>query len=126
MSQKTVMVVEDFDDTRLMMKTLLELEGCRVVEAANGQEAVDLAVKKPGELDLILMDLTMPVLDGYEATRRIRAQPETSDIPIVAVSAHCDTHWKGAALEAGCVECISKPVDFGLLERLLSRYTGHH
>ncbi len=122
MSQKTVMVVEDFDDTRQMMRMLLEMEGCRVLEAANGQEAVELARARRDEIDLILMDLTMPVLDGYEATRRILARPETHDIPVVAVSAHCDAEHMGAALDAGCLACVGKPVDFGLLTQLVSRY----
>lgn len=121
-AHNTVLIVEDFDDTREMMRVLLEMEGCRVLEAANGQEAVEIAAQRYKELDLILMDLTMPVLDGYEATRRIRSQPETSRIPVVAVSAHCDTHWQRNALDAGCVECVSKPVDFKLIGDLLGRY----
>ena len=116
------MVVEDFDDTRLMMRMLLEMEGCRVLEAADGREAVEVARARPDEIDLILMDLTMPVLDGYEATRRILARPETHDIPVVAVSAHCDAEHTGAALAAGCLACVGKPVDFGLLNELVCRY----
>ena len=122
MKQKTVLVVEDFDDTRLMMRMLLEMEGCRVLEAADGREAVEIARERPGDLDLILMDLTMPVLDGYEATRRILARPETHDIPVVAVSAHCDAVHEGAALAAGCRACVGKPVDFDLLTELIGRY----
>src|SRR5215204_7144230 len=65
-----VMLVEDFRDTREMMRRMLELQGCRVVEASNGQEAIELSQRS--RLDLVLMDLNMPVLDGYNATLRIR------------------------------------------------------
>src|SRR5947209_10156988 len=113
---KTVLIVEDQDDIREIMRLTLQMKGCLVVEAANGQEAVDLAPRVHPAL--ILMDLCMPVLDGYEATRRIHGQPELSDIPIVAVSAYCDPNNRHRALDAGCVECISKPVDFGTIDGL--------
>lgn len=115
-----ILVAEDFDDTRLMMKLLLEMRGHRVVEAANGQEAVEIATRE--RPDLILMDLNMPVLDGIAATRLLRDRPETAGVPIVAVTAHCgDPEWRDRALEAGCVACVGKPVDFEKLERLIDR-----
>lgn len=115
-----ILIAEDFDDTRQMMKLLLELRGHRVVEAANGQQAVELAMRE--RPDLILMDLNMPVLDGITATMRLRERPETVGVPVVAVTAHCgDTAWRERALAAGCVECVEKPVDFDRLERLLNR-----
>ena len=121
---KTVLVVDDAPDIREMLNFMLSLKGCRVVEAANGREAVELAPQiRP---DLILMDLSMPVLDGYEATRRIHGRRETSAIPIVAVSAFCDPHGQQKALEAGCVECVGKPVDFRLLDRLLETHLQTH
>ncbi|HEX8097691.1 MAG TPA: response regulator, partial [Pyrinomonadaceae bacterium] len=95
-------------------------KGYRVVEAVNGKEAVELAsTEEPG---LVLMDLSMPVLDGYEATRRILAQDGTRDLPIVAVSAFCDGYNQQQALEAGCVECLGKPLDFGAISRVVERY----
>src|SRR3712207_8036540 len=84
--QRTVMVVEDFEDNRFMMRRLLEMSGYRVVEAVNGQEAVEVAARE--RPDLILMDLSLPLLDGLAATRRIREQPDLRAVPIVAVSAH--------------------------------------
>lgn len=121
---RTVLVVDDAADIREMLGLMLSMKGCRVVEAANGREAVELAPQvRP---DLILMDLSMPVLDGYEATRRIHGRRETSAIPIVAVSAFCDPHGQQKALEAGCVECVGKPVDFGLLDRLLETHLQAH
>jgi CheY-like chemotaxis protein len=113
-----VLVVEDYDDTRVFMRMLLEMKGCRVVEAVNGQEAVDIASEeRPG---LILMDLEMPVMNGFEATRRIHAQQ--SEIPIIAISAQCDVGNRQRAFAAGCVECYQKPVDFDLIDELIGRY----
>ena len=119
-SGKTVLVVDDAPDIRELLGMLLSMNGCRVVEAENGQQAVDLAPQI--HPDLILMDLSMPVLDGYEATRRLKALPETGAIPVVAVSAFCDARNRQKALDAGCEECVCKPVDFGLLDGLLSKH----
>ena len=99
---------------------VLEIKGCRVLEAVNGKEAVKLASQTHPAL--ILMDLSMPVLDGYEATRQILAQPELDDTPVVAISAFCDIHNREKALAAGCIECINKPINFGLIDGLLHRH----
>jgi len=116
---KTVLVVEDFEDNRFMMRRLLEMSGYRVIEAVNGQEAVDKAcAERP---DLILMDLSLPHLDGLAATRRIRQYDGLGDVPIVAISAHDTADFHADALAAGCNEYVTKPIDFDQLERLLSR-----
>lgn len=115
----TVMVVEDFEDNRFMMRRLLEMSGYSVLEAINGEEAVELA---QSELpSLILMDLSLPLLDGLAATRRIREVPELQRIPIVAVSAHDTADFHAEALAAGCNDYVTKPIDFDQLEALLSR-----
>jgi two-component system cell cycle response regulator DivK len=115
----TVLLVEDSEDIRFLMKFILEAKGCRVVEAENGQQAVELAPQvKP---DLILMDLSMPVLDGWEATRQLREIPGIQDTPIVGLSAHCEDRWREDALEAGCDECIQKPIEPEVLEEILTR-----
>src|SRR5687767_4185216 len=114
----TVMVVEDFEDNRFMMRRLLEMSGYRVVEAINGQEAVETARRELP--DLILMDLSLPLLDGLAATRRIREQKELSKVPIVAVSAHDTADFHADALAAGCNEYVTKPIDFDQLEELLN------
>ena len=117
---RTVLVVDDHDDIRQLMRMSLQMNGCSVVEAVNGKEAVELASQlSPG---LILMDLSMPVLDGYEATRQILERPDLHDVPIVAVSAYCDAQNRQKALAAGCVECIAKPVDFTTIGEVLTRY----
>ncbi|PYS50712.1 MAG: hypothetical protein DMF68_06370 [Acidobacteria bacterium] len=115
----TILVVEDFEDNRFMMRRLLEMSGYRVIEAINGEEAIDLACReKPG---LILMDLSLPQLDGLAATRRIRQHPELSNVPIVAVSAHDTADFHADALSAGCNDYVTKPIDFDQLEALLAR-----
>lgn len=124
MPDKTVLVVEDFDDTRAFIRMLLEMKGCRVLEAVNGREAVEAAASHCSELNLILMDLRMPVMTGVEATRLIREQSETCRVPIVAMSAHCEGNWKREALAAGAVDCFGKPIEFGLLEEILGRYAA--
>ncbi|HVF49241.1 MAG TPA: response regulator [Pyrinomonadaceae bacterium] len=116
------MVVEDFEDNRFMMRRLLEMSGYRVVEAINGQEAVETAERvRP---DLILMDLSLPLLDGLAATRRIREQDGLKKVPIVAVSAHDTADFHAEALAAGCNEYVTKPIDFDQLETLLQRLTA--
>jgi CheY-like chemotaxis protein len=117
--RRIVMVVEDFEDNRFMMRRLLEMSGYRVLEAINGHEAVEMAKReKP---DLILMDLSLPLLDGLSATRRIRQQPELKELPIVAVSAHDTSDFHADALAAGCNDYVTKPIDFEQLESLLAR-----
>ena len=121
---RTVLVVDDSGDIRELLRVMLEARGLRVVEAADGQEAVAMAPRvRP---DLILMDLSMPVMDGFEATRQLKARPESRATPVVAVSAFCDARKRREALEAGCAECVSKPVDFSLLDGLLKTHLRHH
>ncbi|HEX8422336.1 MAG TPA: response regulator, partial [Pyrinomonadaceae bacterium] len=115
----TVLVVEDFEDNRFMMRRLLEMSGYRVLEAINGEEAVEVARReRPG---LILMDLSLPLLDGLAATRRIRQHEDLRDVPIVAVSAHDTADFHADALAAGCNDYVTKPIDFDQLEALLGR-----
>jgi two-component system, cell cycle response regulator DivK len=116
--QRTIMVVEDFEDNRFMMRRLLEMSGYRVVEAVNGEQAVEVArLERP---HLILMDLSLPVLDGLAATRRIRQHEELRRVPIIAVSAHDTSDFHADALAAGCNDYVTKPIDFEQLEGLLS------
>jgi two-component system cell cycle response regulator DivK len=120
-SRPTVLVVEDFEDNRFMMRRLLEMSGYRVVEAINGQQAVEAALReKPS---IILMDLSLPMLDGLAATRRIREHDGLSKVPIVAVSAHDSADFHAEALAAGCDEYVTKPIDFDQLVQLLNRLT---
>ena len=116
-----VLVVEDFEDNRFMMRRLLEMSGYQVVEAVNGNQAVEMAASvRP---DIILMDLSLPQLDGLAATRRIRTQDGLGKVPIVAVSAHDSADFHAEALAAGCNEYVTKPIDFDQLVQLLDRMT---
>jgi CheY-like chemotaxis protein len=115
----TVLVVEDFEDNRFMMRRLLEMSGYQVVEAVNGNQAVETARNE--RPDLILMDLSLPKLDGLAATRRIRQSDGLDEIPIVAVSAHDTSDFHADALAAGCNEYVTKPIDFDQLESLLKK-----
>ena len=116
---QTVLLVEDTEDNRFMMRRLLEMTGYRVVEAMNGEEAVKLA--KTESPNLILMDLSLPVIDGLAATRLIRKLPEFKSTPIIAVSAHDTTDFQSEAIEAGCNTYVTKPIDFNELEELIAK-----
>jgi CheY-like chemotaxis protein len=118
-----ILVVDDAADARDTMKMLLEIQGHDVEVASNGREAVEFASDRVP--DLVLMDLTMPIMDGLTATRQLRHRPATQTMPIVALSAYLrDGVWRDRALAAGCNDCLSKPVDFGALDQVLSRFDG--
>ena len=118
-TRATVLVVEDFEDNRFMMRRLLEMSGYHVVEAVNGKQAVEKAASE--RPDIILMDLSLPMLDGLAATRQIRQQDGLGKVPIVAVSAHDSADFHAEAMAAGCNEYVTKPIDFDQLVQLLSR-----
>jgi two-component system cell cycle response regulator DivK len=116
----TVLVVEDFDETRSMLHLLLEMSGYRVAEATNGQQAMEVAREE--HPDLILMDLNLPVLDGFAATRLIREDAELRQVPIVAITADDTAEYRDMAFTAGCDEYVTKPIDYGRLERMLREF----
>lgn len=116
----TVLVVEDTPDTRSLMRLILEIAGYRVLEAENGLEAVEVACEE--HPDAILMDMSLPGLDGCKATRLIRAQPELKYVPIIACTAYNRWEWRSKAIVAGCTDFITKPLDPDGLTAVLSRY----
>ena len=111
-----VLVVEDNEENWDMLSRRLQRRGYGVVRAADGQEAVEMAARE--RPDLILMDVSLPVMDGLEATRRIRARAETQTIPIIALTAHAMSGDRERALQAGCDDYHAKPVE---LPRLLAQ-----
>jgi len=112
----TVLYVEDNDDNVYMLKSRLARKGFTVLVATDGAQGVAMATsERPG---LILMDLSLPVLDGWEATRRIKAASETRHIPVIALSAHAMAGDREKALAAGCDDFDTKPVE---IERLLGK-----
>ena len=117
----TVLVVDDFDDARLTLKRLLELRDYSVLEATNGREALELVQRRCP--DLILMDLNMPQMDGLEAAKRIRqCRDLCQNVPIIALTAYDTYGMKEAALEAGCDDYLTRPVDFEQLDGMLRRF----
>lgn len=117
-----VLIVEDYDDTRTFMKFMLESYGYEVIEAADGLQAVESI--KHHLPDLILMDISMPVMDGLTATKKIRKFKRGTEIPIIAVTAFGGGFYE-EAIKAGCNDLISKPIDFDSLEPVLVKYLGH-
>ncbi len=118
--KKLFLLVEDFEDSRFMMRRLLEMAGYAVIEASDGEQAVALAISEQPEL--ILMDLSLPKLDGLAATRQIRQFKEARNTPIVAISAHDSPESRTEALAAGCDEYVTKPIDFDQLGEVLKHF----
>ena len=114
---RTVLVVDDFDDTRLLLRTWFERRGFRVVEAADGLQAISQAETESP--DLIIMDMQMPQLDGLSATRRIRSLKSLNAVPIIAVSAYGADQFRELALAAGCDEYVSTPFEPATLEGII-------
>ena len=115
-----ILYIEDNDDNVYMLKMRLELLGdFEVLAAENGEKGCEMAATE--QPDLILMDLEMPVVDGWEATRRLRGSPTTRDIPIIALSAHALAGEREKALAAGCNDFDTKPIEFDRLVVTLQR-----
>lgn len=118
----TILVAEDDEDNRLTLKILLELRGYRVLTAANGHDAIEVAVRE--HPDLILMDLRMPLLNGLAATRQLRQHSDARlrQIPILALSAYDPAQHRAVAIAAGCNDYVTKPIDYDRLERLIETF----
>ena len=117
-----VLLVEDNDVNRYLARFLLEHGGFTVVTAGNGMEALEQArAHKP---DLILMDIQMPVMDGYAATRALKADPALQSVPVVALTAYAMPHEREQALAAGCAGHIEKPIDTRTFIATLRTYLG--
>jgi two-component system cell cycle response regulator DivK len=108
-----LLLVEDSEDSRDGLARHLKRKGFETLIALDGRQAVNVARAEAPEL--ILMDMSLPVLDGWEATRQLKAAPETRDIPVIALTAHAMAGDRERALEAGCDDYNTKPVEFGRL-----------
>ncbi len=113
-----VLLVEDFEDTRLFMRLELEEQGFIVFEAENGQAAVEIAIRE--NPDVILMDLTLPLMDGFEATKLIRQNEALKDVPIIAVTAHQEHDFRSDAKASGFDAYVTKPIDVNWLKELIA------
>jgi CheY-like chemotaxis protein len=116
----TVMVVDDSEDIRELTRVQLTLLGYRVIEASNGREAVEAVCEECPAL--ILMDITMPILDGLEATRMIRRMAEICGVVIIAFTALHSGESRASALAAGCDDYVQKPINLGRLSNLLQQH----
>jgi CheY-like chemotaxis protein len=120
-----VLVVDDFEDNRAMYVEYLEFQGLSVAEAVNGEDAV--ARTKELMPAVVVMDLSLPVMDGWEATRRIKADPRTAHIRVIALTGHAEPAHAKKALEAGCDDFVAKPcLPEDLLAKVQAHLSKHH
>lgn len=120
--EKTVLLVEDNEDNRVVYATMLKHYGYRVVETANGEDVVDIA--KDQKPDLVLMDISLPGIDGWTATQRLREEEETADIPVVAVTAHALPEDRAKAEAVNCDGYLTKPCEPRRLLEEVQRIIG--
>ena len=119
-----VLVADDHEDTRLLFRTVLEVRGYSVIEAADGEETVRTA--ESARPDLILMDGSLPRLSGLDATEQIRRSADVGNVPIVFISGHTGPFFLARAREAGCNEYLVKPFNLDELEHVLEKYCGNN
>ena len=117
-TEPTVLIADDDDDTRVMFRTLLGTKGYRVVEASDGEEVIEVTLREnPG---LVLLDLGLPLMNGLNVIRRLRNDLQVIDIPVVVITGY-DKHFD-TAVAAGCDDYLIKPIDFGRLDSILNYY----
>ena len=119
-SPKRVLLVDDFEDSRIGLKKLLEIEGYEVIEAADGAQAIESALSS--RPDIILMDLSLPGIDGFSATQRIKEDAAMNGVPIIVLSAHDEEYIEPMIEKAGWVDFVTKPVDFEALLVRMAKY----
>jgi CheY-like chemotaxis protein len=118
-----ILLVEDNEMNRDMLSRRLTRNGFEIVMAVDGQQGVDMSLSE--RPDLILMDMSLPVMDGWEATRQVKANPETQDIPVIALTAHAMAQDREKAMAAGCNDFDTKPVELPrLLEKIKALLDG--
>lgn len=120
--KKTILLVEDNEDNLVVYRTILEHVGYRVIEARDGEEGVSRAIQE--RPDLILMDISIPKIDGWEATRRLKADDRTRDIPIIALTAHALEEDREKAMRAGCDGYLAKPIEPRRVVEEVQRFIG--
>lgn len=115
-----ILVAEDDDKSLYLINFLLESQGFQVIKATDGATAVDIAINE--NPDLILMDMQLPVMDGYEATRRIKAEKKSAHIPVIAMTAYAMKGDRAKSIEAGCQDYITKPIDTKYVLDMIRKY----
>ena len=119
---KTVLLVEDNEDNRIVYSTILRHFGYRVMEALNGEEGI--ATARSEKPDLILMDISIPIIDGWEATQVLKHDPETRQIPIIALTAHALASDRERAMQVGCDGYLAKPCEPRAVVAEVQRFLG--
>lgn len=122
MTDKTILLVEDHEDNRNVYRAILEHFGFRVLVAPDGREGIRMA--REHRPDLILMDLSIPHIDGWEATRVLKADQATAEIPVIALSAHALEEDRTRAIQAGCAGYLAKPVEPRRVLQEVQRFLG--
>ena len=117
----TALVVDDYENIRLMLVNALKKLGVTVTEASNGIEALDILSKK--QFDILFTDIVMPEMDGFELCEEVRKRSELRELPVVVVSTHCDSNYIVKALQLGADDYIAKPIEIDLVEKVISRIT---
>ena len=117
---KTILIVEDDPKSLTLLRDLLQVSGYSTIEATDGKQGIESA--KTGTPDLILMDIQLPEIDGLEATRILKADVTTSNIPVIALTAYAMKGDKERALEAGCDGYLTKPIDIKELLKMVTEY----
>mgnify|MGYP001228055318 CR=1 FL=1 len=122
MSKARILIVEDNEDNMTLVRDVLASRGYMVIEAVDGQQGLELAMtQRP---DLIIMDLSLPLLDGWEVVRQLKADPELRRIPVVALTAHAMVGDREKALDAGCDDYLAKPIRLAMLIAKVKEFVG--
>ncbi len=122
MNEKTVLLVEDNEDNRIVYATVLQYFGFRVIEATDGAEGVRIA--RESHPDLVLMDISIPIIDGWNATSMIKGDPETQTIPVIALTAHALPEDRARSLSVGCDGYLAKPCEPSRVVAEVNRILG--
>jgi len=122
MSKARILIVEDNDDNMVLVRDVLTSRGYTVIEAVDGQQGLDLAQSE--RPDLIIMDLSLPLVDGWTVVRQLKADPELRRIPVVALTAHAMVGDREKALDAGCDDYLAKPIRLALLIGKVKEFVG--
>jgi two-component system cell cycle response regulator DivK len=119
-----ILIAEDLDENRIALKLMLKLAGFEPLEARDGEQAIEVVRRE--RPDLVLMDISLPIIDGLQATRELRADPELRQLPIIIVSAYDNPETREEARASGSTDYISKPIEFDQLKGMIERYLQLH
>jgi two-component system, cell cycle response regulator DivK len=119
-----ILIAEDLDENRIALKLMLKLAGFEPLEACDGEQAIEIARRE--RPDLVLMDISLPIVDGLQATRKLRADAGLGQLPIIIVSAYDNPETRDEARDSGGTDYISKPIEFDQLKEMIEKYLKLH